>query len=71
MLAAAHTLLAAAALGPATCPMNGWDEAAVKEVIGIADRDDLAIALLTPVGFPAETRLPPGRLPLARRAFTN
>ncbi|MCE7083032.1 nitroreductase family protein [Streptomyces sp. ST2-7A] len=71
MLAAAHALLAATALGLATCPMNGWDETAVKEVIGVADRDDLAIALLTPVGFPAETRRPPGRLPLGRRAFAD
>ncbi|WP_461110590.1 nitroreductase family protein [Streptomyces calidiresistens] len=71
MLAAAHALLAATALGLAGCPMNGWDETAVKEVIGIADRDDLAIALLTPLGFPAETRVPPGRLPLGRRAFTD
>ncbi|MEW2159902.1 nitroreductase family protein [Streptomyces sp. NPDC007189] len=61
MIAASFLMIAAHAAGLATSPMNGWDEAEVKEAIGIADRDDLHIALLLPLGRPAETRLHPGR----------
>ncbi|MFF8995935.1 nitroreductase family protein [Streptomyces sp. NPDC014983] len=61
MIAASFLMIAAHAAGLATSPMNGWDEAEVKEAIGIAGRDDLHIALLLPLGRPAETRLHPGR----------
>ncbi|KRB69520.1 dehydrogenase, partial [Kitasatospora sp. Root187] len=54
MIAASFLMLAATELGLATSPMNGWDEAQVKQAIGIGDRDDLAIALLVSVGHPAE-----------------
>lgn len=63
MIAASFVMLAATEMGLATSPMNGWDEAEVKKVIGIGDRDDLAVALLVAVGYPAEERLHPGRLP--------
>ncbi|MEU2791180.1 nitroreductase family protein [Streptomyces sp. NPDC007100] len=69
VIAATHAMLAAASMGLATSPMNGWDETEVKKVIGIADRDDLHIALLLPVGRPAEERRHPGRRPLARQVF--
>jgi nitroreductase len=49
--------------------MNGWDEAKVKKVIGVEDRDDLAIALLVAVGHPVESRPHPGRRPLDRNVF--
>ncbi|WP_018546749.1 nitroreductase family protein [Streptomyces sp. LaPpAH-108] len=61
MIAASFLMIAAHAAGLATSPMNGWDETEVKKAIGISDRDDLHIALLLPLGRPAETRLHPGR----------
>lgn len=69
MIAATYVMLAATELGLATSPMNGWDEAKVKKVIGIEDRDDLAIALLVSVGYPAERRGHPGRRSLAHTVF--
>jgi nitroreductase len=65
MIAATHLVLAAESLGLSTCFMNGWIEEKVKEVIGAADNADLAIAVLVPVGYAAEPRLDPGRLPLS------
>ncbi len=59
MIAAPFLMLAATKMSLATSPMNGWDEAEGKEAIGIGDRDDLAIALLVSVGYPAEERLHP------------
>jgi nitroreductase len=49
--------------------MNGWDEALVKEAIGAERRDDLAVALLVSLGYPAEQPLPPGRRPAAMNVF--
>ncbi|MGW6624965.1 nitroreductase family protein [Nocardia sp. NPDC055002] len=69
MIAATYVMLAATELGLATAPMNGWDEAKVKEAIGIGDRDDLAIALLLAVGHPAERRDHPGRRAMERNVF--
>ena len=69
MIAATHLVLAAESLGLSTCYMNGWNEAKVKEVIGATDEPDLAIAVLIPVGYQAETRLNPGRLPLSRNVY--
>ncbi|MDB9529525.1 nitroreductase family protein [Oscillatoria sp. CS-180] len=71
MIAATHTALAAQAMGLSTCYMNGWQEDKVKEVIGAADDPDLAIALLLPVGFAAESRKNPGRLPLSVNVFVD
>jgi len=68
-IAASYLMLAATELGLATSPMNGWDEAKVKKVIGVEDRDDLAIALLVSVGYPAEERRHPGRRPVERNVF--
>ncbi|MGW2489175.1 nitroreductase family protein [Streptomyces sp. NPDC001606] len=61
MIAASFLMIAAHAAGLATSPLGGWDEAEVKRAIGIPDRDDLHIALLMPLGRPAEARLHPGR----------
>jgi nitroreductase len=69
MIAATYLMLAAESLGLASSPMNGWDEAQVKEVVGIADRDDLAIALLVSLGYPAEARPHPGRQPRRLNVF--
>lgn len=69
MIAASFVMLAAAGHGLASSPMNGWDEQKVKKVVGIADRDDLHIALLLPIGKPAESRKHPGRRPRERNVF--
>lgn len=61
VIAASFAMLAATELGLVCSPMNGWDEARVKKVVGIDDRDDIAVALLLPVGFAAEDRRHPGR----------
>jgi nitroreductase len=70
MIAATHLVLAAESLGLSTCFMNGWMEDKVKEVIGAED-PDLAIAVVVPVGYAAEPRLNPGRLPLAANVFVD
>ncbi|MBO3463472.1 nitroreductase family protein [Aetokthonos hydrillicola Thurmond2011] len=71
IIAATHLSLAAESLGLSTCFMNGWIEDKVKEVIGAADKPSLAIALLLPVGYAAEPRRNPGRLPLAYNVFVD
>ncbi|MFF1925100.1 nitroreductase family protein [Streptomyces sp. NPDC058221] len=71
MIVASFLMIAAAAAGLVTSPMNGWDEDAVKAAIGIADRDDLHIALLMPLGYPAEERVHPGRRDRALTCFSE
>jgi nitroreductase len=71
MIAATHLVLAAESLGLSTCFLNGWIEEQVKEVIGAANDPDLAIAVLVPVGYAAEPRLDPGRLPLNYNVFVD
>lgn len=71
MIAATHLLIAAESLGLSTCPMNGWVEDKVKAVIGASDDLDLAIAVLIPVGYEAERRSNPGRLPFAHNVFVD
>jgi nitroreductase len=63
MIAATHATLAAESLGLSTCMMNGWIEAKVKAVIGAENDGDLAIALVLPIGYAAEPRRNPGRMP--------
>jgi nitroreductase len=63
IIAATHLVLAAESLGLSTCFMNGWIEDQVKAVIGAQNNPDLAIAVVVPVGYAAEPRLNPGRLP--------
>lgn len=71
IIAATHLTLAAESLGLSTCFMNGWVEDKVKEVIGAKDDPDLAIAVLIPVGYAAERRSNPGRLPFAHNVFVD
>lgn len=71
MIAASFAMLAAADAGLASSPMNGWDEAEVKRAIGAGHRDDLAIALLLSVGYPAETRAHPGRRHRDRHVYAE
>ena len=63
MIAATHTMLAAEGLGLSTCMMNGWSEDKVKAVIGAENDQDIAIALVLPIGYAAEPRKNPGRMP--------
>ncbi len=63
MIAATHTMLAAEGLGLSTCMMNGWSEDQVKAVIGAENDPDIAIALVLPIGYAAEPRKNPGRMP--------
>lgn len=65
VIAASFAMLAATEQGLACSPMNGWDEAQVKKVVGVDDRTDIAVALLLPLGFAAEERRHPGRRPVS------
>ncbi|NEQ31241.1 MAG: nitroreductase, partial [Leptolyngbya sp. SIO4C5] len=69
MIAATHMALAAEAMGLSSCFMNGWAEDQVKKVIGAGD--NLAIAVLLPIGYKAEPRKNPGRLPLSNNVFVD
>ena len=71
MIAATHLVLAAEGLGLSTCFMNGWVEADVKQVIGAENDPDLAIAVVVPVGYEAESRGNPGRLPFEYNVFVD
>jgi nitroreductase len=63
MIAATHAMLAAESLGLSSCMMNGWSEDKVKAVIGAENDPDIAIALVLPIGYAAEPRKNPGRMP--------
>jgi nitroreductase len=63
MIAATHAMLAAESLGLSSCMMNGWSEDKVKAVIGAENNPDIAIALVLPIGYAAEPRKNPGRMP--------
>jgi nitroreductase len=71
MIAATHFVLAAESLGLSTCFMNGWSEEKVKSVVGAAADPDLAIAVIVPIGYPAELRGNPGRLPFKYNVFVD
>ncbi|WP_448851831.1 nitroreductase family protein [Corynebacterium sp. 335C] len=65
MLAAGYAIAAAPAFGWSTSPMTGFDEAAVKDVLGLPG--DAVVGLLLAVGRGAEKPAHPGRLPVERR----
>ncbi|SDU15367.1 Nitroreductase [Verrucomicrobium sp. GAS474] len=71
LIAATHTALAAESLGLGSCFMNGWTEDGVKKVIGAEGNPDIAIALVLPVGYPAEVPKFSGRLPASQTVFKN
>jgi nitroreductase len=70
MIAATHLVLAAESMGLSTCFMNGWSEEKVKMVIG-SDDPELAIAVIVPIGYEAESRGNPGRLPFEYNVFVD
>ena len=63
--------LAAQSKGYSNCYINGWDEAKVKEIIGVEGDKDIARALLLPIGLPNSQPKHPGRLPSAKTIFTD
>jgi nitroreductase len=71
MIAATHFVLAAESLGLSTCFMNGWSEEKMKNVLGMGDDPDLAIAVIVPIGYAAELRGNPGRLPFEYNVFID
>jgi nitroreductase len=71
MIAATHFVLAAESLGLSTCFMNGWSEEKVKSVLGMAADPDMAIAVIVPLGYAAELRGNPGRLPFHHNVFVD
>ena len=71
LIAATHLALAAESLGLNSAFMNGWQEDAVKEVIGAKDNPDIAIALLMPIGYADGSYGHAGRLPQSVTVFRN
>ncbi|MFI9506476.1 nitroreductase family protein [Nocardia sp. NPDC052566] len=71
MIAATYVMLAATSLGLASAPMNGWDPELVKQAIGIADRDDLAITVMVTIGYTDAPPPHPGRRPRERTVHTE
>jgi nitroreductase len=71
LIAATHLALAAESLGLNSAFMNGWQEEAVKEVIGAKGNPDIAIALLMPVGYGDGSYGHAGRLPQSVTVFQN
>jgi nitroreductase len=63
--------LAAQSKGYSNCYINGWDEAKVKEILGVEGDNDIAIALLLPIGLPNSLPKHPGRLPSSKTIFTD
>jgi nitroreductase len=71
LIAATHAALAAESLGLGSSFMNGWSEAGVKQVIGVENDPDIAIALLLPIGYPADVPKFSGRLDRKHTVFQN
>lgn len=71
MISATVAALAAEAEGLGTCYMNGWMEDGVKKIIGAEGNDDIAIALVLPVGYADVTPGNPGRLPQEKTVFVD
>lgn len=63
--------IAAESKGLGTCYMNGWDEKKVMEIVGLQQDKNYGIALLLPLGFPAQPAKNPGRLEASRVVFTD
>ena len=71
MIMATTLALAAQSKGYSSCYINGWDEAKVKETIGVEGDKNIAVALLLPIGLPNSEPKHPGRLSPAKTIFTD
>ena len=71
MIMATTLALAAESKGLGTCYMNGWDEKKVMEIIGLQANKNYGIALVLPVGIPADRPKSPGRLDASKTVFTD
>ena len=71
MIMATTLALAAQSKGYSSCYINGWDEAKVKEAIGVEGDKNIAVALLLPIGLPNSEPKHPGRLSPAKTIFTD
>jgi nitroreductase len=71
MIMATTLALAAESKGYGTCYMNGWDEKKVLEIIGLQQDKKCGIALVLPVGVPADRPKNPGRLEGDKTVFTD
>jgi nitroreductase len=71
MIMATTLALAAQSKGYSTCYINGWDEAKVKQIIGVDGDKNIAIALVLPVGLPNSEAKHPGRLLAAKTIFAD
>lgn len=71
MVAATHLILAAESLGLSSCAISHPFEELVKEVIGASNMPEIAIAVLVPVGYAAESRIDQGRFPLSANVFVD
>lgn len=69
MTAMEHLILEATELGYGTCWIGAFDEARVREVLGIPEQ--YKVVALTPVGIPDEAPPPRPRKPLEEIAFEN
>lgn len=67
MLAAATLMLAAESLGVASAPMEGFDEARLREAFGVPD--DHTVCCLIALGYAAESKPFPGRFGLGHVCF--
>jgi nitroreductase len=71
MIMATTLALAAEARGFGTCYMNGWDEKKVMEIVGLQHDKNYGIALVLPLGYPAQPAKSPGRLDKSKTVFTD
>ena len=71
MIMATTLALAAEARGLGTCYMNGWDENKVLEIVGLQQDKKYGIALVLPVGVPANRPKSPGRIDTSKTVFTD
>ena len=62
-------MLAAAAAGLGTCPMEGFDESRVKKLLGIPAH--MLVVMVVPVGFSADIEPKRTRLPLEKIIHRN
>ena len=71
MIMATTLALAAQAKGYSNCYINGWDEVKIKQIIGVEGDKNIGIALVLPIGLPANHPKHPGRLHPSKTIFTD